>query len=277
MGGANYLQCWEDEEAWSVFLVGSLNSGAEKARLRLFHTDRAGGFNMFPRASHHIITLSVMVSLGSAYVTWLSTCLDGFQPAQDLWATGLSCCLRTKTTVAVLPGSFLQGPWLSSSWQSWVRAEPGGIVPCLEPPVWNALSSCKSVLPCCTAAVCWALAIIHSLWSKLLSHQQRSLLSWLTSHHWSALPWNARGLLNTHPPGLACATETKDTLMCPEMTWRTASSFARPLIRILAKCCTTQGFLILAVNYIAKFSRMRKCVLSYFISLCDKHSSSPGR
>lgn len=95
--------------------MGSLNSGVEKARLRLFHTDRAGGFNMFPGASHHIITLSVMVSLGSAYVTCLSTCLNGFQPVRELRATGLSCCLRTKETAAVLPGSSLQGPRLSSS------------------------------------------------------------------------------------------------------------------------------------------------------------------
>ena len=49
--------------------MGSLNSGAEKARPRLFHNDRADRFNIFPVASHHIITLSVMVSLGSAYVT----------------------------------------------------------------------------------------------------------------------------------------------------------------------------------------------------------------
>lgn len=130
MGDTNYYSAEQMEEGWSVFLVGSLNSGAEKARLLLFHTDRDGGFNMFPGASLHIITLSVMVSLGSAYVTQLSTCLNGCQTAWELRATGLSCLRIEKATV--LPGRSLQEPWLCSSQQSWVRAVPGGIFTCLK-------------------------------------------------------------------------------------------------------------------------------------------------
>ena len=43
----------------------SLEIVAAEAGLLLFHPDRDGGFNRFPRAFHHIITLSLMVSFGS--------------------------------------------------------------------------------------------------------------------------------------------------------------------------------------------------------------------
>lgn len=42
---------------------------AVEGGLLLFHPDKVGGFNRFPGAFHHIITLSVMVSLGPHYVT----------------------------------------------------------------------------------------------------------------------------------------------------------------------------------------------------------------
>lgn len=84
MEDTNYYSAAQMAEGWSVFLVGSLNSGTEKARLLLFHTDRDAGFNRFPGASHRLITLSVMASLGSAYVTWVSTCLNACQAAQEL-------------------------------------------------------------------------------------------------------------------------------------------------------------------------------------------------
>lgn len=43
----------------------SLKIVATKIGLLLFHPDRDGGFNRFPRAFHHFISLSLMVSIGS--------------------------------------------------------------------------------------------------------------------------------------------------------------------------------------------------------------------
>lgn len=42
----------------------SLKCVAVEARLLLFHPDKDGGFNGLPGAFHHIITFSLMVSLG---------------------------------------------------------------------------------------------------------------------------------------------------------------------------------------------------------------------
>lgn len=56
-------------EGENVFLVGPLKTVAVEGGSLLLHPDRDGGFNRFPGAFHHIITLSVMVSLGPHYVT----------------------------------------------------------------------------------------------------------------------------------------------------------------------------------------------------------------
>ena len=56
-------------EDYNIFLEGPLKIVPVEAGSLLFHPDRDGGFNRFPGAFHHIITLSVMVSLGPHYVT----------------------------------------------------------------------------------------------------------------------------------------------------------------------------------------------------------------